>query len=161
MYRVTSGTSMAAPMVSGVAAEVLSLSPLAIPQQVVDVLVRGGEGDRRHLGLSMTGRRLNALHALLLGRLLFAFPSHHHLYLKGDTEETLKIEFDASRLPPGVYTAKLLLVYARQKPEETTAATGATAAAAAAAAAAAKLSPARGRLVEIVSVQVPLTLHVL
>lgn len=143
-YRVTSGTSMAAPMVSGVAAEIIALSPLAVPQQIVDVVVRGGERDSRHKGLSLTEGRLNALKSILMGRLLFAFPSHHQLHLTNETHQALQVLFDAKRITKGTYRGCLSLVYIRRASPETAAELGAT----------------RRRLVQLVSVELPIVLHV-
>ncbi|KAL8275621.1 hypothetical protein Esti_000572 [Eimeria stiedai] len=143
-YRVTSGTSMAAPMASGVAAELIALSPLAIPQQVVDVLVRGGERDSRHKGMSLTECRLDALRSLLLGRLLFAFPSHHQLHLSPQSPQTLRLLFDTARLVKGTFKGTITLVYARRAPPEAASMLGAT----------------RRRLIQLVSAHIPVILHV-
>lgn len=125
-YRLSSGTSMAAPMASAVAAKVLSLSEgLALPQQVVDVLARSAEREALHndtrRAVSLTGGRLDAEKALTLAALLFAFPQQALLHLgtdsfpetEGSAAQTVRVVLKAKHLPPGEYRATLHLVYGR------------------------------------------------
>ncbi|KAF8822211.1 subtilisin SUB8 [Cardiosporidium cionae] len=63
-YRLSSGTSMAAPMASGVACLILARKPLLRPQQVVDALLETITPVPTHVGLSISSGRLNAYQAL-------------------------------------------------------------------------------------------------
>ncbi|PHJ25896.1 subtilisin sub8 [Cystoisospora suis] len=120
-YRLSSGTSMAAPMVSGVAAEILAYNPTLQPQQVVDVLVQSGVHDKRHKNLSLTGSRLNAYRAIVLSQLQFFSVSAGEVHIGGAEEPTAEVQvyFRAQSLPPGVYEGSLELVYARRAPNGT------------------------------------------
>ncbi|PFH37247.1 subtilisin SUB8 [Besnoitia besnoiti] len=115
-YRLSSGTSMAAPMVSGVAAEILAYNPILQPQQVIDVLVQSAISDRRHQNISLTGARLNAYRAIVLSQLQFFSVSSTELHVGGTTDPVGEVEitFQASVLPPGVYEGNVELVYARR-----------------------------------------------
>jgi hypothetical protein len=63
-YVYMSGTSMAAPAVSGVAALAWSLKPTAIYQQVKDAILQGADKVAGLAGKVLTGGRLNARGAL-------------------------------------------------------------------------------------------------
>ncbi|KAF8822464.1 subtilisin SUB8 [Cardiosporidium cionae] len=63
-YRLSSGTSMAAPMASGVACLILSRKPTLHSQQVVDALLETVTPVPAHKGSSISSGRLNAYQAL-------------------------------------------------------------------------------------------------
>ncbi|CBZ54594.1 putative subtilase family serine protease [Neospora caninum Liverpool] len=115
-YRLSSGTSMAAPMVSGVAAEILAYNPMLQPQQVVDVLVQSAITDKRHANVSLTGARLNAYRAIVLSQLQFISLSPAELHVGGTADPIGEVEilFQSLMLPPGVYEGNIELVYSRR-----------------------------------------------
>ncbi|KEP63982.1 UNVERIFIED_CONTAM: subtilisin SUB8 [Hammondia hammondi] len=115
-YRLSSGTSMAAPMVSGVAAEILAYNPMLQPQQVVDVLVQSAITDKRHANVSLTGARLNAYRAIILSQLQFVSLSPAELHVGGTVDPVGEVEmlFRSLMLPPGVYEGTIELVYSRR-----------------------------------------------
>ncbi|MCL2088070.1 MAG: S8 family serine peptidase [Oscillospiraceae bacterium] len=63
-YTVDSGTSFAAPMVTGVAALIKSIRPDFTPQQIKDCILYGVDQVAGLSGLCVTGGRLNAYKAL-------------------------------------------------------------------------------------------------
>jgi len=64
LYQYLSGTSMATPHVSGVAALAWSVAPGAGYQQIKDALLNGGDSVASLSGKTVTGKRLNALGTL-------------------------------------------------------------------------------------------------
>ena len=65
-YGLLSGTSMATPMVAGVAALAFDMSPGATYQQVRDAILNGADRIASQAGKTVTGGRLNAYNTLML-----------------------------------------------------------------------------------------------
>ena len=59
------GTSLAAPMVAGLAAQVLSINPELRPEEVIDIIMSTGDAHPDLKGKVKSGRRINALNAVL------------------------------------------------------------------------------------------------
>ena len=59
------GTSLAAPMVAGLAAQVLSINPKLRPEEVIDIIMSTGDAHPDLKGKVKLGRRINALNAVL------------------------------------------------------------------------------------------------
>ncbi len=59
------GTSLAAPMVAGLAAQVLSINPELTPEEVIDIIMSTGDAHPDLKGKVKSGRRINALNAVL------------------------------------------------------------------------------------------------
>jgi serine protease len=66
-YQLFSGTSMATPHVSGVAALVLAINPTLPTAALRDVVLNSGDPVASLQGITVTGRRLNAAAALAAG----------------------------------------------------------------------------------------------
>jgi subtilisin family serine protease len=64
LFADMTGTSMAAPLAAGVAAQVLSLDPDLTAKQIKDILMEGGETVDELRTVTVSGRRLDALGAL-------------------------------------------------------------------------------------------------
>eukprot|EP00922_Rhytidocystis_sp_ex-Travisia-forbesii_P019899 GHVS01029375.1.p1 GENE.GHVS01029375.1~~GHVS01029375.1.p1 ORF type:complete len:1165 (+),score=225.06 GHVS01029375.1:430-3495(+) len=120
-YRMSSGTSMAAPMVSGVAALVLSVNPYLMPQQVVDIIVQTVTPDAALNPFSITGGRLNAWRAVTLAPAYFLTLDKNFLVLGNEeeeegtegqqrqdsSEEEVVLRFSTTALPVGTFSGKV------------------------------------------------------
>ncbi|MFP4380136.1 MAG: S8 family serine peptidase [Candidatus Sumerlaeia bacterium] len=87
-YETLSGTSMACPHVSGVAALILSLNPEASYSQVKDWILDSATPLPQWQGLVLTGGRLNAYEALRMARphfYLTGLPNMPHTLAAGDS----------------------------------------------------------------------------
>ncbi|CEM40075.1 unnamed protein product [Vitrella brassicaformis CCMP3155] len=106
-YVSASGTSMACPMASGVAALVLAQNPSLQPQQVVDILVQSARPDPTLQDRTISGGRLNAYRAMLIEPHFFFAPSDQDLVITPVAPQTLDIKLDARRLKAGVHKGRL------------------------------------------------------
>eukprot|EP00920_Eleutheroschizon_duboscqi_P039679 GHVT01095302.1.p1 GENE.GHVT01095302.1~~GHVT01095302.1.p1 ORF type:complete len:418 (-),score=85.51 GHVT01095302.1:811-2064(-) len=97
-FRLSSGTSMAAPMAVGTAALLLSDMPRLKPQQVLDILLASAVDDPGHQGKSITRGRLNAHVAKLIAPLYFFSPSKTKLTL-APTKNAYSYSSSASSTP--------------------------------------------------------------
>eukprot|EP00922_Rhytidocystis_sp_ex-Travisia-forbesii_P000392 GHVS01000590.1.p1 GENE.GHVS01000590.1~~GHVS01000590.1.p1 ORF type:complete len:1335 (-),score=190.73 GHVS01000590.1:168-4172(-) len=136
-YRMSSGTSMAAPMVSGVAALVLSVNPYLMPQQVVDIIVQTVTPDAGHYPFSITGGRLNAWKAVALAPAYFLTLDQIFLLLgsedggeesRGEDNEWIGaaedqeqssgevvLRFSTTALPVGQFSGKVELLWIEKR----------------------------------------------
>ena len=62
------GTSLAAPLVAGVAAQILSINPLLKPEEVIEIIMSTGDEHPDLIGKVKSGRNLNALSAVKAAR---------------------------------------------------------------------------------------------
>ena len=62
------GTSLAAPLVAGVAAQILSINPLLKPEEVIEIIMSTGDEHPDLKGKVKSGRNLNALSAVKAAR---------------------------------------------------------------------------------------------
>lgn len=67
-----SGTSMATPLVAGLAAQIWALSPTATAEQVRAVILSRGQDVSSLLGVTSSGRKMDVLSALTTGNLDFS-----------------------------------------------------------------------------------------
>eukprot|EP00921_Rhytidocystis_pertsovi_P001448 GHVQ01002454.1.p1 GENE.GHVQ01002454.1~~GHVQ01002454.1.p1 ORF type:complete len:1501 (+),score=177.87 GHVQ01002454.1:109-4611(+) len=119
-YRISSGTSMAAPMVSGVAALVMSANPFLKPQQVVDILVQTVSVDAKHEGISITGGRLNAWRAVMVAPLYFLSLNKSvsnlgeddgTLIRAGVWKDVVEVNLNCGVLPTGTFKGMIEVVW--------------------------------------------------
>ena len=59
------GTSLASPLVAGVAAQILSINPRLKPEEVIEIILSTGDDHPRLKGKVKSGRNLNALNAVM------------------------------------------------------------------------------------------------
>ncbi len=64
LFQGMSGTSMAAPLVSGMAAQIMSIHPHLTVAQIKDILIKSGDTKPELAGVTVSGKHINALKAL-------------------------------------------------------------------------------------------------
>ncbi len=108
-YRSISGTSMACPHVSGVAALLLSLNPTLAPLDLKQLILDSVDPIASMTGLTVTGGRLNAANALALLNPWLSFTPASGVLAPGESA-TISVTANAAGLAAGFADSKLIRV---------------------------------------------------